>query len=419
MIGNWHARTAYTVLSLGSSALFALVFTVNMLYYATVVKLSPLELVLVGTALELSVFLFEVPTGVVADVVSRRLSILIGFALIGCGFLLEGFIPVFWAVIGAQVLWGIGYTFTSGATQAWLSDEIGEAPANQLMLRVQIWQRYVGFIVLPIAFLLSYSNLQVPIVLSGLGFLFLCTFLALTMPETGFRPHPSHQAGLLVGLKTTFLQALRFARDNTSIRLVFIVTIIFGAASESFDRLWQVHILSFGLPRLEWGGLSEAQSLLLWFIGIDMLIQLLSLPFAQWASKIDAGNASSVARALLWVTATLGFCILVFALSNSLILTIIAYIAARISRGLHDPLSQAWLNQNLEPSTRATVLSLNGQANAVGQIAGGPIIGAMGNASLRFALIAGASILGLCLPLYRRAAQAKRSSNLETSAGNR
>jgi MFS transporter, DHA3 family, tetracycline resistance protein len=415
---SFSPQFTYTILSLGSGALFALVFTVNMLYYATVVKLSPLELVLVGTALELSVFLFEVPTGVVADVVSRRLSILIGFALIGCGFLLEGFIPAFWAVICAQVLWGIGYTFTSGATQAWASDEIGESQANQLMLRLQVWQRYVGFVVLPFAFLLSYFNLQLPIILGGFGFILLCAFLTLTMPETGFKPHPSHQEGLLSGMKTTFLQALRFARANTSIRLIFIVTIIFGAASESFDRLWQVHILSFGLPKLEWDGFSEAQMLLLWFIGIDMSIQLLSVPFAHWVSKIDAGNASSVARALLWATAILGLCICVFALSGSLVLAITAYIAARIARNLHDPLSQAWLNQNLEPSSRATVLSLNGQANAIGQIAGGPIIGAFGNASLRFALVVGASILGLCLPLYRRATLPVENVSREPSMEN-
>ena len=69
---------------------------------------------LVGTLLEASVFLFEVPTGVVADVYSRRLSVIIGYALIGLGFALEGIVPRFEAVLLAQVLWGVGYTFTSG-----------------------------------------------------------------------------------------------------------------------------------------------------------------------------------------------------------------------------------------------------------------------------------------------------------------
>ena len=49
--------------------------------------LAPYQLVLVGTAVELSIFLFEIPTGVVADVFSRRLSIIIGYFLMGIGFL--------------------------------------------------------------------------------------------------------------------------------------------------------------------------------------------------------------------------------------------------------------------------------------------------------------------------------------------
>jgi hypothetical protein len=61
----------YLILSFASSLIFSLIFTVNLLYHVTVVELSPLQLVLVGTILETSVFLFEVPTGIVADVKMR------------------------------------------------------------------------------------------------------------------------------------------------------------------------------------------------------------------------------------------------------------------------------------------------------------------------------------------------------------
>ena len=76
-----------------------MIFTASMVYQVTVAQLSPLQLVLVGTTLEASVFLFEVPTGVVADVYSRRLSIIIGTVLIGLGFLLEGSLAIFWTIL--------------------------------------------------------------------------------------------------------------------------------------------------------------------------------------------------------------------------------------------------------------------------------------------------------------------------------
>jgi DHA3 family tetracycline resistance protein-like MFS transporter len=110
--------TVYIVLELCASLFFSLIFTVNMLYQVTVVNLTPLQLVLVGTILETTVFVFEIPTGVLADVKSRRLSVIVGYALMGLGFLVEGSVPRFWAVVLAQVVWGFGYTFTSGATQA-------------------------------------------------------------------------------------------------------------------------------------------------------------------------------------------------------------------------------------------------------------------------------------------------------------
>ena len=78
---------------------------------------------LVGTTLELSAFIFEVPTGVLADTVSRRLSIIVGTALIGVGLIVWGAWPLFIPILVGQVLWGIGVTSIAGATEAWIADE--------------------------------------------------------------------------------------------------------------------------------------------------------------------------------------------------------------------------------------------------------------------------------------------------------
>ena len=87
---------------------------------------GPLELVLAGTALEMAYFVSEVPTGVVADVYSRRLSCVIGAFVMGAGWLLEGSIASLWPIMIAQALLGAGWTFFSGASQAWIAGEVGE-----------------------------------------------------------------------------------------------------------------------------------------------------------------------------------------------------------------------------------------------------------------------------------------------------
>ena len=101
-------------------------FTVAPLYRLQTVGLDPFQLVVVGSAMEATVFVAEIPTGIVADAVSRRLSIIIGHAGMGLAFLVEAAWPTFAGVMAGQVLWGLAYTFTSGATTAWLTGELGE-----------------------------------------------------------------------------------------------------------------------------------------------------------------------------------------------------------------------------------------------------------------------------------------------------
>ena len=74
-----------------------------------VAGLDPLQMVLVGTVLELSVFLFEIPTGVVADVVSRKLSVVVGHAMMGLGFLVLALWPTFTVILLSQVIWGVSF----------------------------------------------------------------------------------------------------------------------------------------------------------------------------------------------------------------------------------------------------------------------------------------------------------------------
>ena len=109
--------------------------------------LGPFQLVLLGTILEGTILVFELPTGIVADAISRRASIIIGFALLGVSTVLVGTVPHFgWIVVG-DVLAGLGYTFTSGADVAWITDEVGEEPAARLYLRSRRqWAQAAGIV---------------------------------------------------------------------------------------------------------------------------------------------------------------------------------------------------------------------------------------------------------------------------------
>src|SRR5262245_57664825 len=98
------AATVY-LLSCGLSALIrAIVYTLVSVYYVVDAGLDPLRLVLVGTVLEGATALFEIPTGVIADVFSRRLSIVLGHLLWGIAFVLEGSVPIFEIILLAEIV---------------------------------------------------------------------------------------------------------------------------------------------------------------------------------------------------------------------------------------------------------------------------------------------------------------------------
>ena len=81
-------------------------WVVMAVYLVQDLHLSPLQLVLMGTAMEAAVFVFEIPTGVVADTYSRRLSLIIGFVGMGVAWMAVALVSSPSAIIALWALWG-------------------------------------------------------------------------------------------------------------------------------------------------------------------------------------------------------------------------------------------------------------------------------------------------------------------------
>jgi DHA3 family tetracycline resistance protein-like MFS transporter len=412
------AYPVYLILS-GASTLFsAMMFTVLSVYYVTVVGLNPLQLVLVGTALEVTAFLFEVPTGVVADVYSRRLSVIIGTFLVGVCFVIEGLVPLFGAILLAEVIRGVGETFISGAREAWVADEVGEARVGQVFMRAaQVRQaaRLAGTFA---GVGLASVQLNLPVVLGGGLIMALGLFLVFAMPEQGFRPAPREGRTSWQTMGHTFREGARVVRRSPVLLTLLGVEIFGGAASEGFDRLRDAHLLTHfrfpetgGLKPVVWFGVLSAGSQVLGFLAIQV-----------FGRRLDrAGrNPSATARTLLALEALTVLSIFVFGLAGNFALALGALWAKAVVGGLAGPLQGAWLVQNIDPRVRATVLSMNSQANAFGQAAGGPAIGLIGTVrSLRAAMAASGVALSPAVALYahalRRAQGSRRGSERGTA----
>ena len=393
------AYRLYLIMGAAASLFGSMIFTGLTVYYVQTVGMNPLQLVLVGTVLEATVLLCEVPTGVLADTYSRRLSVIIGFVLIGICYLIQGSFPLFSIIILAEIVRGVGETFLSGAESAWIADEIGEEQVGRAYLRHSQVSRMGSFVGIGLGTALAAWHLPLPILLGGALQIGLSLFLLIAMPERGFHPaqRPRGEAPWH-SMRTTAQEGLRIVRGRPVVWMLVLVAVVFGAFSEGVDRLREAHFLitfSFpawpDLPSVVWIGMINAGGMLIGIGVAELLIR-------RWQVQ----DNRRLGPLLLANSAGLILAVLVFALAPNFGIALAAAWMAGAFRSIQYPIANTWLNQHLPSHVRATVLSMAGQADALGQVAGGPVVGLVGLRSLRAALVFAGLILTPALALYSR-----------------
>lgn len=377
-------------------------WVVMSVYLVQELHLSPLQLVLMGTAMEASVFLFEIPTGVIADTYSRRLSLIVGYVGMGLTWMLVGLVSAPGLIVVLWGLWGLSYTFTSGAEEAWIADEVGPDEVGRVFLRgARVW--YVGAVLgLVLQVAIGIASLRAGVIVGGAITVLAGLLCLVLMPETGFQRKPrAERASALSELRTTAATGARYAWAAPVILLLVGVELFMGMSAEAFDRLKEAHLLrNVGLPAVGsldpvvWFGIFWLVGLLLGFLATGWLIK-----------RFERHGRRLVTSALFTLTAMEMVAMLVFALTGSTWLAIAALLGVFFARDLANPLYTIWLNEQIrDSSVRATVLSISGQANAIGQAGGGPVLGVIGNAwGIRAALAIGAAVIAPALALYGRA----------------
>ena len=353
-------------------------FTLNLIYQATVVGLSPLQLVLVGTLMEAVCFVAQVPTGVLADRYSRRLSVITGYLLMGAGLLVWGLIPSYAAILTATVIWAIGAVCVDGAEEAWASDEIEAALVTRAFVRGGQVGQAGALLGIVAAVGLTALEPAWPIVAGGVLTLGLGVLLACLMKEEHWTPVRAN------GSMRRQLQAgARAVRHSAALAAILAATLFAGMSSEGFDRLGQPFLLPSigGRPvELVFGGLAMAAA-----VGSIVATGLAG-------RRLDLVEPRRAGRLLAVVQAATAAAMIGFGLAGQWWVAVGLYLAVRVLRDTASPILDVWLVAATEPGSRATVFSIVAQADALGQIAGGPPAGVVAQ---RSSLGAGISVAGL------------------------
>ena len=397
MVNKLSAYKTYLLFSAITAMCFSLVATVMIVYHIEIVHLNPLQLILVGTTLELACFIFEIPTGIVADVYSRKLSIVIGGVLTGVGFILEGSISSFVFVLVAQIVWGLGSTFISGSLEAWIAEEEKNKDLDEIYIKGAQAGQIGAFIGIVLSTVIANFSVRLPIIVSGVLFIILALFLWLYMPENNFKPSAPGDLNTFKKMVYTFKSGLKFVKSKSIIMILLAVTLFYGLSSEGYDRLSNAHFLQdTTLPQL--GNLSSVT----WFGIFGILGMILSFIVMHFMAKnLKNEDNRKNGKLLLCINILYISSMLIFALTRNFSLMLIAYLATNTFRIINEPIFSAWLNGHIDDNSRATVLSINGQMNSLGQILGGPIIGIIAtNISVSIGIVCTSLLVAPVLVLY-------------------
>ena len=127
--------------------------------------------------------------------------------------------------------------------------------------------------------------------------------------------------------------------------------------------------------------------------------------------RVDINSHRAVVSMLFAFNVFLMVSVIVFGLAGNFALALVAFWSASVCRRADVPFYMTWLTRNTDARVRATIISMSGQVDAIGQIAGGPVIGLVGNiVSIRAAIAATGIILSPnLLPFARSMGQGKHT----------
>lgn len=336
-----------------------MMMTAAIVYRIDLAKLEPYQLILLGTALEIAVIFFEVPTGVVADKYSRKLSVVIGYIIIGLGFFVELLTLDFIWIFVAQIIWGFGYTFISGALDAWVSDETDNQDIEHTFIKANTISKVMTIIGIIGAFGLGIIDVRLPMFVSGILYILLSFFLMVFMKEHAFRKKMDHS------MVHQFRLGLKHIFRHPMLKIFVVTAFLLGLYSEGIDRLEEFIILD----KVDMTFLKDLPSIYIVSM-MHMMMAILGVIMLLIVKRyVKEGIKTYQWFFVLILLMSLG--LLVFAYMGNAYVSLLGFFFFRMTRQGIDPLYTSVMARQTPSNIKATVMSTFGQIDGIGQILSG------------------------------------------------
>ena len=313
-----------------------------------------------------SMAVFEVPTGLVADTKGRRMSFLLSVSLLTIGTLayvavgpLRLGLPGF--IVGSVIL-GLGYTFYSGAVEAWLVDALqstgSTAPVDGVLARGAMISSIAMLVGSVSGGLLGSIDLTVPYLVRCALLIVAFAIAHVAMHDTGFAVRPLRWTDVPREMARVGRDSLRFGWSEPHARLAILAGAIPAIYLEWGYHAWQPYFTELLGYKAVWilGVVAAATSLA--SAGGSWLVERLTRFCGRRTTLLLGGVIVYAATAVgvgfaqtFWSAAAL-------------------YLVGMAAMGAFQPVRQAYLHSVVPSEQRATVLSLASLFSSAGSMGG-------------------------------------------------
>ncbi len=397
----------YVTLTLLSTLASSFIWGINTLFLLDA-GLSITQAFAANAFFTLGQVIFEVPTGVVADTLGRRMSYLLGSATLFASTILYLLMwqihGPFWGWALSSVLLGLGFTFFSGATEAWLVDGLNatkyEGTLESAFAKGQI---AMGTAMLSGTIaggvIAQATNLGVPYILRAvmLGLTFLVAFIL--MRDVGFTPRRS--ASVVKEMRSVLRASLDYGVGNPPVRWMMLAApFSAGVGIYAFYAMQPYLLELYGQSKsYAIAGLAAAIVAGTQIVG-GFIAPHVRKAFRRRTTVLIFGTVAS-ASALLAIGLAANFWIALILLAGWAVI-----FAATM------PVRQAFLNELIPSAQRATVLSADNLLSSSGGVVVQPALGRIAEAwGYSTSYVVGAGIDLLALPFIMLARRERASSD--------
>ncbi len=365
-----HVRRTYYLLGLGNTLAASLIWGVNTIFLLDA-GLSNFQAFAANAFFTAGMVLFEVPTGIVADSWGRRASYLLGTVTLALTTALYVWLwrveGPFWAWAVSSALIGLGFTFFSGATEAWLVDALRATgftgSLDQVFARGQVFMG-VGMLVGAGGggYLAQVAGLGAPYLLRTAILLVMLVVAAVLMHDLGFTP--GRDGGYRAEIRRIAAQSVDYGLRVRPVRRLMLAAPFTAGAGIYIHYALQPYLLELWGDETAYAIAGLAAVLL-------AAAQIVGGLVTPWLRRFFVRRTS----ALLVTLGISVLAVLLIALIPNFWVVLALVVVSGLVAAAGQPVRQAYLNGMIPSQQRATILSFDSLMSSAGGVVAQPALG--------------------------------------------